>query len=56
MESMTIKQSQLMPIVWPSKSKSNGLCLTCDVIRRERFNWFCSDICERVYIDSHRDR
>lgn len=51
MEQMTLKQSKLMPAIWPSAPKKNGLCLTCDKNRRELFSWFCSDECERQYID-----
>ncbi len=52
MDKMTLKQSNAIPIDWPLKPKSNGLCLSCDSVKRNRFSWFCGDECERVYIDS----
>ncbi len=53
MNTMTLQQSQSMPIKWPSKSKGNGLCLTCDKVKREIFSWFCSDSCAKRYIDEN---
>jgi len=38
-------------IDFPPISEDSGFCLTCDTIPRKRFSWFCSDICERKYID-----
>ncbi len=53
MDKMTLEQSESIPIKWPSGSKKNGLCLTCDKTKRELFSWFCSDSCEKRYIDEN---
>jgi len=46
-----VQNALYLYIDYPPESRDDGLCLTCHEIYRERFSWFCSDRCERTYID-----
>ncbi|MCK5610244.1 hypothetical protein KAR91_50695 [Candidatus Pacearchaeota archaeon] len=41
-------------IDWPAESREDGLCLHCELAKRQRHSWFCRIECEAEYVRLNR--